>query len=389
MRFASAIGQDRRVDEAVSQIVRQITSHLGDCSIDLAVLFASSRYRSAWAPILRDVRHTLGAPRLIGCTGSGVLGGQTELEREPALALVAAHLPDVKLHPFRVPVEDLEQPQGAGFWIEKLGASPSDSPVGILLPDPFTCQVAELVGTLAQAYPAMPLIGGLASSTEGVEGIGLFLDDDVYNDGAIGLALTGNIQMETVVAQGCRPIGRPVIVTKAQGHVILELAGLPAVDVLRELVTTLPATDRLLVQQALFIGMAMNEQLPAFGRGDFVIRNLVAIDPDSGAIAVGDEVAVGQTVQFHVRDASSSREDLQQSLARRSGPPPAGALLFNCLGRGQELYGEPHYDVRTIQAAIGQLPLAGFFCNGEIGPVAGRNFIHGFTSSLALFRPRT
>jgi small ligand-binding sensory domain FIST len=389
MQFAAALSQDRRIDEAVETVVRQVTEAISHKPIHFAALFASSQYRQAWAPIVRDIRHTLGNPLIVGCTGSGVLGGQEEIESAPALAVVAAHLPDVELHPFHVSVEDMEEPRGAGYWIEKLGATPDEAPVGILLPDPYTCDVSALIGSLNRAYPKMPLIGGLASSSTGPDGIALFLGDDVHHDGATGVLFTGDIQMETVVAQGCRPIGRPFIVTKAQANVILELAGVPAVDVLRVLLTDLTPADRLLAQSALFVGLVMNEQKPAFSRGDFLIRNLIAIDPDSGAIAVGEEVTVGQTVQFQLRDAQTSREDLQQLLiARNRQSPTAGALLFSCLGRGKELYGEPSYDSRMIQAAFGQLPMAGFFCNGEIGPVGGRNFLHGFTSSLALFSPR-
>jgi small ligand-binding sensory domain FIST len=392
MQFAAALNQDRRVDEAVSQALGQL-KHALPHSCDLAVVFVSSLYKTDWQPVLAEIRQALDHPVLIGCTGSGVLGGQDEVEFTPAVALVGAHLPEVTLHAFHVRPSELTPTPPPGYWIEKLGPTPAEAPIGLLLPDPYTCDATTLIAGLNSAYAGMPLVGGLASSTTGPEDLALFLNQDVLHDGAVGVLLSGNIRMETLVAQGCRPIGRPCIITKAAANVIQELAGVPAVEVLRRLLSTLSPGDRLLAQRALFVGVVMNEQKAAFGCGDFLVRNLVAIDPDSGAIAVGEQISVGQTVQFQLRDARTSREDLAQLLAIReqapSLPPIAGALLFNCLGRGKDLYGEPSYDTRTIQASLGQLPLAGFFSNGEIGPVGGRNFIHGFTSSLGLFGPKS
>ncbi len=221
----------------------------------------------------------------------------------------------------------------------------------------------------------------------------LFFNDEVVPEGAVGTLLSGNIRLETVVSQGCRPIGRPFIVTKAEENVILELAGKPATDALQALYQELPDPDKRLVRKALLVGVVMNEYQQKFKRGDFLIRNLIGMDPSAGAIAIGDRIETGQTVQFHVRDAETSKEDLQTLLEEHSKGAPksgaSGALLFSCLGRGKDLYGEPNYDIRAIQSALGTLPIAGFFCNGEIGPVGSRNYIHGFTSSLGLFRPKS
>ena len=397
MRFAASISDHHDPVAATKAAVQQVAAQLAGEPCHLALLFASALYRADWAGMLRHIRQTLGTPLVLGCTGGGILGIDQELEAIPALSLAAAHLPGVELHPFTVRVEDLQQEPAAGFWMDKLGLTPAQEPVTILLPEPSSCDVVGLLATLGAVYPRMPIIGGLASGASGAEASGpaLFLNDQTLTEGAVGVALTGNIVLHTIVAQGCRPIGRPFIVTKAQERFILELAGMPATEALRDLFMKLPAEDQALAQRALFLGVVMNEQQPEFRRGDFLIRNLMGIDPSTGAIAAGDHIHVGQTVQFQVRDADTSREDLQHLLqeyshgSQSSSPTPSsGALLFSCLGRGQDLYGQPHHDIRAIRAALGSIPIAGFFCNGEIGPVGGRNFVHGFTSSLGLFRPK-
>jgi len=391
MRFASSITDKKDPAAAVESLLEAVNKQLGTKPCHAAFLFVSALYQTDWEPILRQVRQRLGNPLLVGCTGGGILGGSLELEATPAMSLAAARLPRVKLHPFTILPEDLEGFREPGFWIEKLGCSPAQSPIGILLPDPFSCDCATLVTELEKIYPKMPIIGGLASGADAAGGNSLFLNEQLLTEGAVGVLMTGDIQLKTIVSQGCRPIGRPYIVTKAQENALLELAGLPAMGALQQLFVTLSASDQALARRALFLGVVMNEQKDQFSRGDFLIRNLIGLDPGTGAIFIGDRIQVGQTVQFQLRDAGTSREDLQhllQEYSQTAETPPAGGLLFSCLGRGRDLYGEPHYDIRAIQAALAAIPLAGFFCNGEIGPVGARNYIHGFTSSLGLFCPR-
>lgn len=392
MIFASAISDQKTLSTAAEAAVKQVLHQLDGAPCNLALLFVSPLYGSQWEAVVRKIRKELGNPLLIGCTGGGILGADKELEFMPALSLAAAHLPDVQLHPFKILPEDLSDEQDPSFWVEKLGANPMQGPVGILLPEPFSCDVMNLIQIFNKIYPKMPVIGGLSSGTGENNDHALFLDDQVVPEGAVGVLLTGNVTLQTIVSQGCRPIGRPFIVTKAEGNLILELASTPATETLQQLFESLSPADKALAQQALLIGIVMNEQKDTFKRGDFLIRNLIGIDPAQGAITIGDRVEVGQTVQFQLRDANTAREDLQH-LLKDEAPhleksPSKGALLFSCMGRGKELYGQKHYDIRTIQAAIGNCPTAGFFCNGEIGPVGGRNYIHGFTASLGLFRPR-
>ncbi len=393
MKFACSVTEKKDPVVAASEAAQEVLRQLSGSSAQIAFLFISGLYKTDWGTLLARMRNDLGNPLLLGCTGGGVVGMDKEFEFTPALSLVAAALPRVTLHPFHVTPDELQEPHGPGFWIEKLGSLPAQDPIGILLPEPFSCDCNTLIAALNASYPKMPVIGGLASGAQQPGENSLFFNEQVFKEGAVGVTLTGDIQLQTIVSQGCRPIGRPYIVTKAEENVILELAGLPPAQVMQELFAGLTPADRALAQRALLLGIVMDEKRQEFRRGDFLIRNLIGLDPETGAMAIGDRIQVGQTVQFQLRDAGTSREDLEALLKERADGAKrggcAGGLVFCCLGRGSDLYGEPNVDIRTIQSALGNLPIAGFFCNGEIGPIAGRNFIHGFTSSLGLFRPRS
>jgi len=312
----------------------------------------------------------------------------------PAISIVAASLPDVRLHPFLVTSDELELSDPGGFWVDTIGASPEARPVFILFADPYTCEAGKLLSELNTTYRTCPIVGGLVSGGNGPGEHLLFLGTTVYQEGAVGVAMTGNIAMDTVISQGCRAIGKPYVITKAEEHIVWELGGKQALAVLHEVLSGLSADDRELAQRgSIFVGLALNEMRQAFGTGDFLVRNILGIDANAGAIAVAEDVRVGQTLQFHLRDPSTSRQELRRLLQQAGGAagmtPPAGCLLFNCTGRGKSLYGTAHHDIRTIQTVSGKLPIGGFFCNGEIGPVGGVNFLHGYTASLGLFRPLT
>jgi len=392
MRFASGISDAINASEAVEAVCRQAQEQLGSEPCDLACLFASTIYRTSWAPLLARLHERLRPRVLIGCSGSGIIGGGQELEWVPAVSLVAAALPDVKLFPFAVTPEELDGSSPGGFWVDKTGVSPAAHPVFILVADPYTCNPVQLVEELNATYRARPIVGGLVSGGNEPGEHVLFSGTTVGHEGAVGVAMTGNLIMDAVISQGCRPIGRPAVVTKVDEHAVVELSGKPALAVLHHVLSRLPPEDRELAQQgSLFVGLVVDEmRRQAFAPGDFLIRNIVGIDPDLGAIAVAEEVRLGQTLQFQLRDPATSRRELRRLLLQAHPShvlPPAGGLLFTCTGRGRSLYGLPHQDVRTIQAVSGKLPIGGFFCNGEIGPIGGTNFLHGYTASLGLFRP--
>jgi small ligand-binding sensory domain FIST len=257
----------------------------------------------------------------------------------------------------------------------------------VVLPDPFSCPAETLVSELDRLFPASVKVGGLASGARQPGGNLLWAGGETVHGGAVALALEGDLAVETIVAQGCRPIGLPLFVTTGHGHLIQELDGRRPLDLLRELYEASPPRDRELFRGSLFVGVVMREGQSEYGPGDFLIRNLIQIDAESGALTVAAEVREGSVVQFHLRDAETSAEDLRHHL--RDQPTrgaPAGALLFSCLGRGRHLYNAPNHDSSIFTARFGKVPMGGFFCNGEIGPVHGRTFLHGYTSSFGLFR---
>ncbi len=346
-----------------------------DAAPDLALVFVSPHHAAAWSRLPALVRGALGGPRLVGCSAGGVIGGGREVEQRRALALVAAQLPGVEVQPFHV---EQDAPPAAA------------DATCILLPDPFTCDAEALVRAL-DAGARRTLVGGLASGGRGPGTNALFVDDTVYRAGCAGVALRGALAVDTVVAQGCRPIGEPLFVTRCERDLLHEVDGRPAIEVLRALYADASDADRALFRHSLFLGIAMDRTRERLGHGDFLVRNVVGVDPHRGALAIGASLAEGLVVQFHLRDAATSREDLDRLLARyaaRPGAaPPAGALLFSCLGRGAALYGEPDHDTAALRRHLGDVPVGGFFCNGEIGPVARRTFLHGYTSAFALVRP--
>jgi len=393
MQFTSGISDAVNAQAAAEAACRQVAEQLAGQPCHLACVFASPIYRTSWPPLLAYLHDRLNPQVLIGCSGSGVIGGGQELEWVPAISITGATLPGVKLFPFVVTPDELEASDAGGFWVDKIGASPEAHPVFVLCADPYTCDPMKLLTELNATYRSRPMIGGLVSGGNKAGEHFLFLHTEVLTEGAVGVAMTGDIAMDTIVSQGCRPIGRPYVVTKAEENILWQLGGRQAVEVLHEVLFSLSQPDRELAQQgSIFIGLVINEMRRTFASGDFLIRNLIGLDPGTGAVAISDRIEVGQTLQFHLRDAAASREELRRLLAQQGrvlpGASPAGCLLFNCTGRGKSFYGTAHHDVKTIQTIAGQLPIGGFFCNGEIGPIGGINFLHGYTASLGLFRPR-
>ncbi len=393
MRWASAVSELGSPEQALEQVLGQTLEQMAGAPVHLALWFVSDLYLADFSALARRAAEALGAPVLLGCSSGGVIGADQELELRPAMSLVTACLPNVTLKPFHVTPLELEM-SGADaqhFWEERTGATLQEEPVFVLIPDPMTCDVHQLVEQFNRIFPKRPIIGGLASGSRRTGGRWLVYNGELVEEGAVGVAMTGDIALETIVSQGCRPIGQSYIVTRSEEYVIHEIGSRSSVTVLQEILEALPPADQRLAQEALFLGVAIDERKYPLERGDFLVRNLLSADMEAGTLTVGERVRVGQTVQFQLRDARAADEDLQQLLRRAasgSGPAPAGGLLFNCLGRGHGLFGRAHHDVQLIRAVTGEYPLGGFFCNGEIGPVGGVNYLHGYTASLGLFRPK-
>jgi small ligand-binding sensory domain FIST len=346
----------------------------------------SPHHASAYDSVPPAIQAAFPGALIFGCSASGVIGNGHEVEARPAVSLTAAELPGVKLEPL---VFSDAPSDGGPAWRNRVGISADADPQFLILCDPFTCDADALVAGLDAAYPAGSKVGGLASGGVGPGENALYAGGVLQRGGAVGVAMTGNIAVDTIVAQGCRPIGTPMPVTRADGHVIRELGGKQPVAVMRAIYDGLEPRDQELFRHSLFVGLEIDEGAIEF-RGDFLVRNIVGVDPKSGALAVGAQVRQWQVIQFLLRDARTAQHDLESHLDRyrATGPEPSGALLFSCLGRGMHLFGRPDHDTDLFRSRVGAIPLGGFFCNGEIGPVGGQTFLHGYTSAFGLFRQK-
>jgi len=325
---------------------------------------------------------------LLGCPGEAIVGDDREIERGPAISLWLARWNEpVQIEPFQLTMEETSEGYSLLGWPDGLAAADPSRDVVLLLGDPFTFPADTFLAQVNEQHAGLRVVGGMASGGREPGSNQMLLGETVVEQGAVGVVLQGPIKLRTVVSQGCRPIGQPLVITKARDNLITELGGKPPMAHLQEIWEKAPQEERELIQQGLHVGRVINEYQAGFQRGDFLVRNVMGMDRDSGAVAITDRVRVGQTVQFHVRDAGTASEDLNSLLQhdQSSGQAPAGALLFTCNGRGSRLFGDPHHDAKTVRSHAGSIPVAGFFAMGEIGPIGQRNFIHGFTASIALF----
>ena len=405
----TALATDPSLQRAVEAIAAQLR---GAGPADLAVVFASASYASDLPRLLPLLRQTLRAEHWLGCLGGGVVGAGTdgvphELEREPGLSVTLLRLPGARLQPFAIEAGTLPDLDGpAEPWLELLGAE-ADNPAAaqaigaassmLLLVDPGCPAINDLVNGLDYACPAAAKVGGIAGQHSAPHGSLLFEDQVV--GGAVGCLIDGAWTLEPVVAQGCRPIGPVLEVAQAQRNVVLQVSEggsrqSSPVAALQAILTELSPEERELVKHSLFLGVGRRDfsvlDAAAEAPAAFLVRNLIGVDPRNGAVAVGERMRVGQQVQFHLRDGDTSRQELEQLLrnqARRQGEPLAG-FLFACLGRGKGLYGQPDGDAGPCHTIFPAMPLAGAFCNGEIGPVGGSTHLHGYTASFGFLVPR-
>ena len=393
MKWASAVSEQANLEEAIEECAANVLSELGDTAPDLAAIFVSSHYQADYDNVSGLVKDRLEPAKVFGCSAGGIIGNGVEIEQRPGVSITSASLPGVEIVDFHLNGDSLpDADAGPASWEELINVSQDQEPQFIMLADPFSFPVQDLLMGLDFAFSRSAKIGGLASGAQQQGGNALFLNDRVHRSGAIGLALYGNITVDTVVAQGCRPVGQPMRITESQRNLLVKLDGQPPLNHLKELFQTMDSRDQGLMQNSLFLGVVMDELLETPQQGDFLIRNVVGMDARTGVLAIGELLKEGQLVQFHLRDAETSAEDLTAVLERYAidnrENQVHGALLFSCLGRGQYLYGRPNHDTDIFHEKLGQVPLGGFFCNGEIGPVSGTTFLHGYTSSFGIFRPR-
>lgn len=356
--------------------------------VDLAIVLFSGHHLEEAEQIASRLNALTSARALIGCPGETIIADDLELERTPALTLwLARWATNVSLTPYHLTFEQTADGASLLGWPDDLGEADPTRSLLLVLGDPFTFPSDDFLQQSNDEKPGLPIIGGMASASHQPGVNRLVMGANTVEQGAIGVLLQGDFPFRAVVSQGCRPIGKPLIVTKAHHNLIVELGGKPALAQLQEIWQSLDPADQQLVRQGLHVGLVINEYQDSFQRGDFLVRNVMGIEQSSGAVAITDRVRVGQTVQFHIRDAATADEDLRQLLSvnRQDLATPAGALLFSCNGRGTRLFPVPHHDARLVRNEMDDVPLAGFFAMGEIGPVGGRNFMHGFTASVVVF----
>lgn len=390
LRFASAASDLPSTPAAVEEVIAALRGQLaGD--IDLLMVFATAHHDDGFARMGEQFAAALAPRVMLASSAEGVITLRRELQRGPALAALAASLPGARIEPFT-----FDQINWAATATEpdllRQALQKGEAPIKavVLVADSFSTPITQQLPAFAEALPGVPVVGGMASGARQPGGNRLLVNGRVMDKGAIGFTVAGDIDVTCTLSQGCRPIGRPLLITRSKRHVVLELGGRKALDAVTHTLHGLSDEDRTLVRDnGLLIGRVINEYKSRFGRGDFLIRNLMGYDEKTGYIAINDtSVRTGQTIQFHVRDQRTAREDFALLLeAQKIHGPAAGALLFTCNGRGLNLFNQPHEDAVMVADALGDAPLAGFFAAGEIGPVGNQNFLHGHTASLIVFRP--
>ena len=388
----TSVGASESFDtvEAAAEAANRARAGL-EPTCDLAVVFASGHHLAMAKWLLSEVHERLEPRALIGCGAGGTVAGGHELEETPGIAIWAASLPGAEIETMHLTAErDAQGFRLLGLPVSLLEPANADEAGGdeslIALCDPFSFPAEELLAAVDRHRPHVPVLGGLASASF-AGGAVLLRNGEVHSDGAVAVRLRG-VQVLPCVSQGAGPVGPEMTITSAEANVIGQLAGKPAMERLGEVISALPDHERELAAAGVLVGLVIDENRPEYERGDFLVRPIIGADRESGAIAIGEPVRVGQTVRLQVRDAASADEDLREALRAQSqalgSHGAAGALLFTCNGRGSHMFEVPDHDAAAIEDSLG-VPTAGFFCAGEIGPVGGRNFLHGFTATMAVF----
>jgi small ligand-binding sensory domain FIST len=393
VKWFSAASDVQDLSRALDSCIESLRGQLAQKRPDLLMVFVTPHHLFHYGTIAPRLQGDLSPRVLLGCSAGAVIGGGCEIEQRPGLTLTAAVMPGVESRLVHVTREGLPELDGSPRpWRDLLAVDPRVSPQLVVLGDPFSLDLGHLLQGLDYAYPRAPKVGGLASGAQFPGGNALFQGGETRREGALILSLWGNVHLDTIVAQGCRPIGRPARVTRCDRNLLQEVDGMPCPAYLQELYDGLDDRDRELARTALFLGLAMDTSLEDTAGGDFLVRNVLGMNRETGYVAVGANLREGQRVQFHVRDKRTAAEDLDHHLRSYldEGPAtsPAGVLLFSCLGRGASLYGEPDHDSRRFRETVAPVAIGGFFCNGEIGPVGGITHLHGYTSAFGIFRPK-
>jgi small ligand-binding sensory domain FIST len=388
--FSIAAHWQSDFDEAgLQKWAENLRSQLTGRAVSLGLVFLAPRFFPQAKQILEIVRVHAQVPLLAGCSSQALIVGEREVEEEPGISLALYHLPGAELKGVHFTQEQVEEANGPGYWQLETGVEADKTNGWLAFIDPFHIDSEAWLRGWNEAYAPLPVLGGLASGDFTQQQTQVYLNGEVFDEGGIGVSVGGDIKLAGVTSQGCTPIGETWTLTRVEQNIIHEIGNRPAYQVLAETFNALPAQEQKTAAGNLFIGLVVNEYLEDFHRGDFLVRNLIGADPSSGSIAVGAYPRQGQTVQFQKRSAAAATEDMNELLGKARQELGErkiyGGCLCCCNGRGKHLFGSPNHDAQMVQQRLGPFGLAGFFCNGEIGPVGQKNFLHGYTASLALF----
>jgi small ligand-binding sensory domain FIST len=385
----AAYWSDGMNEAGLADWARRLRARLPAKTVSLGLVFMSPKFFSDAEQVLEILRLHAQIPLLVGCSGGGLVANAEELENAGGLVLALYSLPGAKLKGVRFTQDQVAAADGEHFWPVENGIAKDQVNGWLAFVDPFHLDAESWLRSWNKDYAGVPVYGGLASGNFPEPLAQVYLDGEVFEDGGVAIAVGGNVALAGVISQGCTPIGEAWTLTHVEQNLIRNIANRPAYAVLSETVQSLPPEEQRKVQGNLHIGLVVNEYLDEFHRGDFLVRNLLGGDPNSGVLAVGALPRMGQTIQFQRRDAAAASEDLNELLtrekARLAGMEIYGGCLFCCNGRGKNLFGRPSHDSELVQTHFGPTGIVGFFCNGEIGPIGDKNFLHGFTASLALF----
>ena len=373
----------------LSQWAKDLRSQLRAPQVSLGLVFMTPRFFSQAKQILEILRVHARIPLLAGCSSTALVAGNEELEENPGIVLALYSLPGAKLDGIYFTQTQVEEADGPTYWQQLTEITASQTNGWLTFIDPFHLDSESWLRTWNESYAGLPVYGGLSSGVFAEQVTQIYLNGDVYEEGGVAISVGGDVKLAGVISQGCTPIGDTWTLTRVEQNLIHKIANRPAYEVLSETVNEMPADEQKKVRGNLFIGLVVNEYLDDFHRGDFLVRNLLGGDPQTGVLAVGAMPRAGQTMQFQRRDAEAATEDMNELLGRThiqlGGATVYGGCLCCCNGRGKHLFGESGHDAQLVQKQFGGIGLSGFFCNGEIGPVGQKNFLHGYTASLALF----
>jgi small ligand-binding sensory domain FIST len=376
-------------ESALKAWAQKLRQGLAAPRVSLGLVFMTPHYFAAASRILEVLRMHAEIPLLIGCSSTSLITDAREIEDQQGLVLSLFSLPGAELRGVHFTQEQVEEANGPGYWALETGLTADEINGWLAFADPFTMDAEAWLRGWNEAYAPKPIVGGLASGDFSQRQTQLYLDGEVFEEGGVAVALAGEVELQSVISQGCTPIGQTWTITKTEGNILHKIANRPAYEVLQETFLQLPEPEQRKTRGNLFVGLVVNEYLEDFHRGDFLVRNILGGDPQSGSLAIGALPREGQTMQFQRRDAAAATEDMTALLERLAQRLPGGRVYGGCLctcnGRGHRLFGHPNHDAALVREKLGPIALAGFFCNGEIGPIGERNFLHGYTASLALF----